>query len=311
MKIDLSNAVSAIDPSLIQQLRRLSLAFIISGVLSMVLLFIGINQYNPSTPVFSQVFFSLLAICLVVSLLSYFLYNKKVSEQIRAPFISDLCSLYSFKYSQECYFPVEEFNALSLFDRGTRVESEDEIKGSLSSGIFSCRELRVYKKADRKADGAETMIFSGDLYRFSLPKLLDFDFQIGPDFSESLLGQVGQKLQVISGRLSTKQVLYLDNKEFESYFKVESTNESATRKMLTPHFQKSLLSLRQSLVKIHPSATIYLKPHNEYLYLLISGSSDKFNMGFMPSRIIPNLQSDLFLISSVLEVADSLDYSNS
>jgi len=181
-----------------------------------------------------------------------------------------------------------------------KYEGDDFISGVIDKTDFRCSELHTqYKNVSTDNEGKRqekwVTIFKGLFFHADFNKNFSGKTYIAPDIAERLFGNIGKKLQKISGKAD---LVKLENPEFEKYFVVHSTDQIEARYILTP-------TIMEALVKIHKEykRPIHLSFIGSRVYCAMSFTKNLFEPKIMRSGVkfedVVNIY-NLFMVNTTI-----------
>ena len=95
-------------------------------------------------------------------------------------------------------------------------------------------------------DSYNDVIFTGLFGVLDSKEIHDYTIRIDPDVKNKYINRIVAKMKKFAG---IKDIVRLENPEFERYFEVHSDNQLEARKILTMEFMEKLLILRKEINK--------------------------------------------------------------
>lgn len=141
------------------------------------------------------------------------------------------------------------------------------LTGSLDNeNLFYICNARVSRKEnDVDRDGnriiTEKILYDGMFGILDSKSRYPFDITIAPDITNKYINQIAKNFKKM---LNDKDVVRLENVEFERYFEVHSTNQVEARKVITLKFMEQLLNARKNLKK-----SIYVMYKKNKIYFFV------------------------------------------
>lgn len=213
----------------------------------------------------------------------------------------------SFQYSQEAVFPEEEFIQCGLFRPYDTATAEDRFAGKIGNTDFSLVEVRAYKiQKTRNSKGHTSTtyipIFLGILLKAEFNKNFSGHTIVQSDYAEKRFGFLGRSLQRFQAKNSDFQLVELENPQFESSFKVRSTDPVQARYILTPSFMERLVKLKDSF-----NADIQLSFYDNAVLIAIPRSLGFFEFHSGIDHLSSSVDGMLKELIEVLRIVDELD----
>lgn len=144
-----------------------------------------------------------------------------------------------------------EFNLSRLFRRPDRYNSEDLIAGKIGATQVRFAEVHAesrHTRTDSKGHRREEYqtIFKGLFFVADFNKRFMSSTVVLPDTMQSLFGRFGQNLQEFGAHFSgtQRELVRLEDPEFERAFVVYSTDQVEARYILSPALMQRLLEFR-------------------------------------------------------------------
>jgi hypothetical protein len=174
--------------------------------------------------------------------------QRVLISDFKVKIVKSLCK--TFSYAPTNSFPVEIYKSCGLFSPSyDTASSEDHVVGQLEKTQFELQEIKTYNKETYKdSDGRRQTryipIFKGILFMADFHKNFKGHTVVKTDVAEKSLGLLGRSAQRLLSATSSLKLVELENPEFESQFKVLSTDPVEARYILTPSFMEAITSLR-------------------------------------------------------------------
>lgn len=143
--------------------------------------------------------------------------------------------------------PEHEFRLSGLFREPDRYKSEDLITGTLGQTEIRFSEVHAeYRKRNSKGKNTYHDIFHGVFFVADFHKQFLSSTLVMPDNTEPLFGNFGRNLQKLGNQLSgnSRELVQLEDPEFEKLFAVYSNNQVEARYLLTPSLMRRLIEFR-------------------------------------------------------------------
>lgn len=143
-----------------------------------------------------------------------------------------------------------EFRNSGLFRYPDRYSSEDYIHGTIGETALRFSEVHAEYREVR-SDGKNTRteyhtIFKGLFLIADFNKHFHGTTYVKPDVAEKMFGRLGQNLQQFGAKFSfgARELVRLEDSEFERIFVVYSTDQTEARYILSPSLMERLLKFR-------------------------------------------------------------------
>jgi hypothetical protein len=184
-------------------------------------------------------------------------------------------------YRPDSTLTQDDFNGMHLFDRrAEKWKSEDEICGrrsQVSYSLHECRAAYVVRSGKRRR---EVIIFKGVIVRLDFNKNFAGHTVVVTDSQSKLLGGLLGE----SGTRKGKQIVRLENVDFEKRFSVYSSNDQEARYILTPKLMELIMEA-QALLGTH--GDLRLSFHDNSMFVTVPEPSDRFEVALFGARVTP------------------------
>lgn len=229
--------------------------------------------------------------------------------QFKTRIVGSFCK--TFKYSPTNPFPADLYKSCGLFSPSyDTASSEDHVVGVIEKTQFELQEIKTYNKETYKDSKGKRQtryipIFKGILFLADFNKNFKGHTVIKTDTAEKRLGLLGRSAQRLFSSTSSLKLVELENPEFETHFKVQSSDPVEARYILSASFMESLMALRAKYgngvqVSFLNSTIVVAIPHDkgfmDFGFTLDSLTADASKMG-----------EQLF---DILEIVEDLDLNN-
>lgn len=221
-------------------------------------------------------FYSLIAILVIIVIYKLFTddFIKKFKNRVIQKIISFVHE--SFQYRPEMYIDVSEFNESKIFYlKSNNFYGDDFVWGKVDKTEIKFSEVHARKGHGRY----QTCIFDGLFFRADFNKDFNGTTIVLPDSDERLFGHLGTVFQSL--RKDRGELVYLEDLEFESYFKVYGTDQIESRYILSLSLMRRLVEFRQKMGR-----NIYLSFNQSSLFIAIPST-----IAFFEPRIFSTLLS--------------------
>ncbi len=217
----------------------------------------------------------------------------------------------SFKFSAYAEFPAELYKKCGLFPSSyDRASAEDRCMGRLGETNFDLVEVKTYEvKTSTNSKGQKTKtyirIFAGILLKADFNKNFTGHTVVQTDESEAQFGFLSRGVQRMMSSMSQLKLIELENPEFESHFKVRSTDSNAARYILTPGFMERIVALKKKYgvaiqLSFQDSMVVVALPHRGDFLEMKSGIDD----------LTQSVDGLLHEIVGLLEIIEDLELNN-
>lgn len=174
--------------------------------------------------------------------------QRVLISDFKVKIVKSLCK--TFSYSATNPFPVEIYKSCGLFSPNYDIaSSEDHVVGQLEKTQFELQEIKTFNKETYKDSQGRRQtryipIFKGILFLADFHKNFKGHTVVKTDVAEKSLGLMGRTAQRLLSATSSLKLVELENPEFETQFKVLSTDPVEARYILSPSFMEAITSLR-------------------------------------------------------------------
>lgn len=238
-------------------------------------------------------------VILILSIKKKKLYRKAYKTEVVSQIVHAIDP--NWNYNPDLCISTTEYSESDLFrTHYDRYEGDDFISGVIDKTDFRCSELHTqYKSVSTDNDGKQqekwVTIFKGLFFHADFNKHFSGKTYIAPDIAERLFGNLGKKLQKISGKAD---LVKLENPEFEKHFVVHATDQIEARYILTP-------TIMEALVKIHKEykRPIHMSFIGSRVYCAMSFTKNLFEPKIMRSGVkfvdVENMY-NLFMVNAII-----------
>lgn len=159
----------------------------------------------------------------------------------------------SFTFSATATFPKDLYGECGLFPASyDQATAEDRSTGVVGETKFELLEIDTFKVEKTRNSKGQTQtryipIFQGLLFKADFNKNFQGHTTIETDESEERFGFLARGAQRLFSSMSELKLIELENPEFESHFKVRSTDPTQARYIITPDFMERVLALKSKL----------------------------------------------------------------
>ena len=148
-------------------------------------------------------------------------------------------------YDVQGRIPQSDFVKSQLFSSDIdRFSGEDLVQGTLSQTQFRFSQVHAEKRVKTKNGHRWVTIFQGLFFIADFNKNFVGTTLVKPDTAQALLGNFGQTLQSWGTSFSNRELVRLEDPEFERAFAVYSTDQVEARYILSPSLMRRLLDLK-------------------------------------------------------------------
>lgn len=153
----------------------------------------------------------------------------------------------AWNYNPDGYISPEEYYSSKLFTkRHDRYKGDDLVSGAIEKTDFKVSELHTeYKTETRDSKGRTKTswhtIFKGLFVHMDFNKEIKGETLVLPDTAEKLFGSFGKKLQ--SWASGSRELVKMEDVEFEKLFVVYGTDQIEARYILTPAMMQAMIRI--------------------------------------------------------------------
>ena len=204
-------------------------------------------------------------------------------------------------YKPESTFTKTDFVGMHLFDRKPeRWTAEDEVCGKKNAVTYSLHEIRASYMQRSGKHRREIIIFKGLIVRLDFNKSFVGHTIVVSDSQAQILGGLFGE----SGSRAGKEIVRLENPDFEREFAVYSTDQQQARYLLTPKLME--LVLRAQIVL---GGQLRLSFHDNSMFVTVPQDKDRFEVSLFGGPVTPeSTMGDLVEVVSLAEqLVDTLD----
>ena len=141
-----------------------------------------------------------------------------------------------------------------------RFVGEDRIYGKIGATSFEFSEVRIDKDYGRRSQ----MLFRGLMFVADFNKEFRGRTYLFPDVGEKHLGLIGRALQKVTHGSRRGELVQLENREFERFFRVHSTDPTEARYLLSSSLMRRLREFRENM-----NASMYVSFVGGQVFLLV------------------------------------------
>ncbi len=273
---------------------------VVVTVMGVVIVFRSFGQFGHAY------FFALLAGAIAVGA-AYHIKSQEYRGSFKMLIVDQVVQIVGseLRYSPRGYVSQSEFRASQLFRSPDRYNGEDLVQGRVGATQLHFSEIHAeYQTRNSKGQTQWHTIFRGLLFVADFNKSFHGTTIIKPDTAERFLGRFGQSMQEFGEKLNfnRRDLVKLEDPEFEKMFVVSSTDQIEARYILSPSMMRRLLELRARHGRDVHAAFIA-----NHIYIALSQNSDLFEPPPLSTpitvdavrRIIADLQSVLCIVEDL------------
>ena len=204
----------------------------------------------------------------------------------------------------------EQFAASRVYEqRIDRYSGEDKVSGSIGKTRIEFSEVHAeYKTESRDSKGHRKTewhtIFRGLFFIADFNKEFKGYTAVLPDIAERMLGSlIGQKLQSFTTAFSKRQLIRLEDPEFEKLFAVYADDQIEARYILTPALMRRIMDFSKK-----NSMGIAMSFINSNVNIAIPKAKDMFEPRIFHTLLDIRMAEEYFLdLEMALSVVDELN----
>ena len=212
-------------------------------------------------------------------------------------------------YNPERYIEQVLFQGSKIFqERIDRYRGDDLVTGTIDKTSISFSEIHAeYKTETRDSKGRKQThwhtIFKGLFFMADFNKDFNSFTVVMPDSAERVFGKFGQTLQSLGTMFSTRELVKLEDAEFEKYFAVYSPNQVEARYILSPTMMEKLVEFRKSV-----NREIYISFNFSKVFIGVPIQEDLFEPSIMNSILdIAPIERYYKIIELMVGIVNELD----
>jgi hypothetical protein len=235
--------------------------------------------------------------------------QRVLISEFKVKIIKSLCK--TFSYSPTNPFPVELYKSCGLFSPSyDTASSEDHVVGQLEKTQFELQEIKTFNKESYKDSKGRRQtryipIFKGILFLADFNKNFKGHTVVKTDTAEKALGLLGRSAQRLFSATSSLKLVELENPEFESQFKVLSTDPVEARYILSASFMEALTRLRGKY-----GAGVQVSFLNSTIVIAIPHDRGFMDFGFSLDNLTRDASKMCEELYDILEIVEDLELNN-
>ena len=216
----------------------------------------------------------------------------------------------NLSYNPEEKITKEQFLSSSIYSqRVDRYKGEDKVEGVIEKTRIEFSEIHAeYKTVSRDSKGRRKTnwhtIFRGLFFIADFNKDFIGSTVILPDFAERFFGNfIGKSLQSLNSKVSKKELINLEDPEFEKLFAVYGTDQIEARYILTPALMKRIVDFTKK-----SGNGIALSFINSNVNIAISTVKNMFEPKIFRTLLDPAMTEEYFFdLETALSIVDELN----
>jgi hypothetical protein len=283
-------------------------AYIISGVISLIVFFIILNyQLNFESKHLSN---APEAIGAIIAAACFYTVKIKFHDPYRNYFKSHVSEKVF-----DLLAPTLSYKPNSCVDRGLYLasglfrnridiyEGDDHFSGMIGQTRVEFSEVHAQYKVRTRNGHRYVTSFRGIFFCADFNKEVLGQTYVLPDYAERWFGALGRMLQQASPKKHAPELIRLENPDFEKHFVVYGTSQSEARSFLTPDMMSRLLNLQKRL-----GTKLYVSILRSRIYLALDFGRDLFEVPlWSPALKFENIQKMATLLGDLMGIVDELD----
>ncbi len=233
-------------------------------------------------------------------------YTKDFKMLVMPALVSQFGDL---KYQSAPGLSVGEFTSTRLFANPDRFSSEDLIQGSVGSTRLRFSEVRAEERYQtRDANGGTQTeyrdIFRGVMFIFDFNKNFVGQTYVMPEDVTGSMGALGKMFQKMGAKMTGRgQLVQLEDPEFERYFKVDASDQTEARYILSSALMRRLVDLRKRQNNVVAAAFL-----GGQMYLMLAKTDNWFEAPSMSTPLNINaLSTTLNQLALATGIVQDLD----
>lgn len=203
---------------------------------------------------------------------------------------------HGLSYSPESRFTKQDFLDMDLFQKRAETwNAEDEITGRKNDVTYSILEAKATRTEGSGKHKRTVIIFDGVIVRLDFNKHFAGHTIVVPDNDSKLLGGLLGE----SESRRQKELVRLENVDFEDQFSVYSTDQQEARYLLTPKLMELILEAEAAL-----GSQIRLSFQDSSVFLTVPRSDDRFEVKLFGAKVTP--ESAVGELAELIRLAERL-----
>jgi hypothetical protein len=200
------------------------------------------------------------------------------------------------KYSAESRFTKRDFLEMDLFEqRAEQWQAEDEVSGKKNAVSYCVLEGKATRTEGSGKNRRTVLIFKGLIVRLDFNKNFAGHTVVVPDRESKILGGLFGESQT----RRKKELVSLENVDFEGQFSVYSTDQQEARYLLTPKLMELILEARALL-----GSELRLSFHDNSVFVTVPQTQDRFEVKLFGEKVTP--ESAVGELAEVIRLAERL-----
>ncbi|HEX8551552.1 MAG TPA: DUF3137 domain-containing protein [Abditibacteriaceae bacterium] len=180
------------------------------------------------------------------------------------------------QYQHQLGISENEFRASGMFRSPDRYRCEDLVEGRIGETALRFSEVHAEYRSQTTDSKGHTRTEYHDIFR-GLFVIAEFNknftgvTHVLPDTAQKMFGSFGQSLQGLGAKMSGRELVKLEDPEFEKQFVVYSRDQVEARYLLSPSLMRRLLDFRAKC-----NSSFHLAFMANQIYLAIPTATDWF-----------------------------------
>ena len=200
------------------------------------------------------------------------------------------------KYSADSRFTKQDFLSMDLFEqRAERCHAEDEVSGKKNAVSYCILEANATRSEGSGRNRRTVLIFKGLIVRLDFNKNFLGHTIVVPDRESKILGGLLGESQT----RRQKELVSLENVDFEGEFSVYSTDQQEARYLLTPKLMELILEAQAVL-----GTKLRLSFHDNSVFVTVPQTHDRFEVKLFGEKVTP--ESAVGELAEVIRLAERL-----
>lgn len=189
---------------------------------------------------------------------------KSISNKENIEDLAEDIHIKKYQYNQELGMSEAIFKLTKFINYYDTYNAFDYFSATLDDDkTFELSQIKIKKMTEDESGKTNYItLFEGIFGSINTDTNYNFDLKITPDIKNKFLNQAMSDFKKMLG--ANKNVVRLENPEFERFFEVYSSNQVEARKVVTINFMEELLKLRK---KINKNITVIYMAKRVYFFI--------------------------------------------
>jgi hypothetical protein len=218
----------------------------------------------------------------MLTVLYYFKVRRELAKEYKHVVVRRVVTAlgHGLTYSPESRFTRQDFLEMDLFEkRAEQWHAEDEIGGRQNVVTYSILEAHASRTEGSGKNRRKVTIFRGLIIRLDFNKNFRGHTVVVPDAESKILGGLFGE----SESRRRKEIVRLENVDFEGLFSVYATDQQEARYILTPKLMELVMEAQALL-----GANLRLSFHDNSVFVTIPQSTNRFEVNLFGAKITPD-----------------------